>query len=452
MPGVSISRWTMSYFAASLAFLLVGLALMAGGFGFPSAPVEAPDTLVVVHILTIGWLGLLFCGALLQFVPVLVASPLRMAFLAAPALILILAGLLSLLAGFLELGGHVEMALPALPLGAALLLLGFGALIAAVVATLLSQRPLNLSARLVALGAMALALTIIMGSLFAGTLSGLVDAPFFDEFLSAGVPFHAAFGLLGWMTLTAVGVSYRLFTMFMLAPEGENTFGRLVVAAALAGLAVLMLALILAVAQMSAAPYASGCAALIAAVAASLYFRDLSGMYRARRRKQLELNSVASLVAAFFLAVGLTALLLAQAADDPEHYAAPALYLLGLGWLTGLGLAQLYKIIPFLTWLERYGPVMGKAPVPRVQDLVDERRARLWFVLFYAAVAMGFIFLITEAPTLFRMATLFQGVAVFGLVLEYWKARRLSYAPKGSQHQAGSVRQRLIFPSTHIKE
>ena len=126
MIGASISRWTMSYFATALAWLFVALALMVAGFGYPATHVASPDTLVLVHVVCIGWLSLAMCGALFQFVPVLVARPLFSEKWALPALGLLTAGLAALLAGFLGLGGRLPAWLWLLPVGAVLLIAGFG--------------------------------------------------------------------------------------------------------------------------------------------------------------------------------------------------------------------------------------------------------------------------------------------------------------------------------------
>ena len=100
--------------------------LMAAGFGFPSADLASPDTLVLVHMISIGWLSMAMCGALLQFVPVLVSGPLYAENWALPAFVFLTAGLVTLLAGFLALGGRLPPWLWLLPVGAGLLVAGFG--------------------------------------------------------------------------------------------------------------------------------------------------------------------------------------------------------------------------------------------------------------------------------------------------------------------------------------
>jgi hypothetical protein len=441
----------MAYFAASLTFLMAALALLGTGFGAPTATIGAPDTLVVVHLVTVGWLGLLFCGALLQFVPVLAATHLRLAQLALPALLAISSGLAMLISGFLGLGGYIGIDPAVMPMGAALLALGFGCVIVSAAATIVCRKEFGASALLVLAGLAGLAITVAMGAAFSGLLSGGMDIPLLAERLSFVVPFHAVSGLLGWMTLTAMGVSYRLFAMFMLAPERGNLakpVSRLGACALIAMYATLAAGCI----NRGLTGVGLALTILLAVVVAGLYCRDIWRMFWARRRKVLELNSLAGLAALAFLVAGLVLVAAALLVDVETPLGVAGFYLLALGWLSGLGLSQLYKIVPFLTWLETYGTVMGRAQVPRVQDLVDERFAKAWFGLFYVAVAVAGGAILLGGDAVFRIATWCQLAAVAALSLEYLRARRLAYAPDQLRLPPGAVRPHLVYAITDPKE
>lgn len=443
--GTALSRWTMAFFAAALLFLLAAEAMMAAGYGFPAVPVEAPETLILVHAVTIGWLSLLMCGALLQFVPVLVARPLRAGRLVVPALLCLVSGLLCLIGGFLGLAGTIAFPPPLLPAAAILLPSGFSLIGFIVAATLWSVRPsrLPLQARFVAVGVLCLLATFILGALFVLALSGLL--PF--DVRNSGLPIHAIAGFGGWLTFSAIGVSYRLLPMFMLSPEKERATSKAVWWCGVA-------ALLLIFGAMADGPIGGlGAAGLLAAVLATamlaLYGVDLVFFYRNRKRRHVELNVRAA--GGAFLALFASALLFFAlvATGTLERHIGALVYLVAFGWLTGLGLSQLYKIVPFLTWLECYGALMGKKPTPRVQDLVAERRAQLWFALYFVAVAGGAGALLAEASSAFRLASALMLVATVAIVAELVAARRLAYVPAGKRLPDGAVLPNLFLPQLH---
>lgn len=64
MPGKELSRWTMAWFAAALGFLLAALGLAVLGTGGPGGWAEG-GALAMVHLFTLGWLGLAMQGALI---------------------------------------------------------------------------------------------------------------------------------------------------------------------------------------------------------------------------------------------------------------------------------------------------------------------------------------------------------------------------------------------------
>lgn len=448
MGGVTLSRWTMSYFAFALIFFIAAQGLMAAGYGFPVATVAAPQTLVLVHIVVIGWLSFMMCGALFQFVPVLVAKALYSNTLSLVALVGLLAGLVALLLGFLQLTGRVAFDIQILPWGGILLGGGFGIVLWNLGITLWRARPLSLPARFVAIGLCCNALTVTFGILFALVLGGLTEQSHLLDFTALGLPLHVIAGLGGWLTFTAMGVSYRLLAMFMLAPELDGATTRGAFYLGVAALTVAILGGVIAICSgigLTGFLLAGG---LLGLGALLLYGRDALHLYRARKRRVIELNSRMAGFALINLTAAIAFTIVLVATGTLERYVGALVFFVAFAWLSGLGLAMLYKIVAFLTWLECYGPVLGKTPTPRVQDLVVEPRATKWFILYFAAVWLATVCLLADWPFAFRFAAGVMTIASIGIIAQLVRTRRLADVKTALRLPKGTRQPRLLLVTT----
>jgi hypothetical protein len=113
-PGDRISRWTPIIFACAFANFMLALLLLVTGVSWPAAPDMSGATLVVVHLLTIGWITLLMFGALFQVAPVLTSRTLWSQQLSLGALLLLELGLVGMVGGRPDLrsGHRRDMPLP----------------------------------------------------------------------------------------------------------------------------------------------------------------------------------------------------------------------------------------------------------------------------------------------------------------------------------------------------
>lgn len=445
MIGVSLSRWTMSYFALALLALLAAETMMTIGYGFPGAAISAPETLILVHVVTIGWLSLLMFGALLQFLPVLVAQPLYSNALALPALASIVAGLITLILAFLQLDGWMAAGIPCFAIAAVLLMAGFALVLWNLARTMIAAPRPPLPAWFVVVGLVGVMFTVALGAIFALVLGGITEYEPFVALTASGLPIHIVAGLGGWLTFTAMGVSYRLLAMFMLAPELERATTRCALYLGAAALAVAIAGGMLTVLLEGNPSLALLAALAIGVVALVLYGSDVLHLYRARKRRNIELNSRMAAIALACLGVSAALVVLLLALGRLNDHIGAVVFLTAFGWLSGLGLAQLYKIVAFLTWLECYGPVLGKAPTPRVQDLVTEARAVKWFLLYFFAVWAGTAALIAGFPFGFRLAAAILLVATVGILTQLVRTRRLADVKAASRLPQGARRPRLLL-------
>lgn len=423
MIGSGVSRWTMVHFGCAIAALVIAEVLLVAGYADPLTGLRAPATLIVVHLVTIGWLSLLMLGALYQFVPVITNTRLYSQRLPLYSLIAIVLGLAAMLVGFLALGGVGFLTTAWLPIGGSLVLTGFvlGAINFA--ATLWRARPLPLPAGFVAFGLGFLLLTGLMGLGFALTFAMSRPPGFLVALTGGGLSLHIAAGLGGWFTLTVMGVSYRLLSMFMLAPDEprRSTYAALILI--VTGLVLLIAAGLSGIWSGVALGWGKAFGAALAGLGAAFYLADIVQFYRTRSRRHLELNSITAAAALGLITVALLAGALAAAWGVLDRFAGAIGYLFIFGGLTGLGLSQLYKVVPFLTWLEVFGSKLGKGPVPRVQDLVNERRATPWFLLYFVTTLLAAGALMLGHVLLWRITVGLQLVATVLIAVELWRSR-----------------------------
>ncbi len=410
------------HFVVALAALLGAQVLMAAGASYPALPLLAPATLVTVHLITLGWLTILILGALHQFVPVIAARSEATGWPALASLLIIVVGLAGMEAGFLALAGVIAPAAIAfLPVGGTLVFVGVVLAATPLVRTLWSAQPLPFAARFVLAALLYLLVTLALGVTFASVFA-FPATVHWDTMSTQGLRLHLLSGLIGWFTLTAMGVSYRLLSMFTLAPEERGRLGDAVLWLTLGGLSA---AWVLGAidAWVSAVPAAlEALAYLVLASGVALYLYDMARLLRARKRRKLELNATMAVAALAALGICLVAAILAAATGRLAALAGALGYLFFFGWLSGLALSQLYKIVPFVTWLARYGALLGKQPVPRVQDLVDEARDRPWFIVYFAAVAAGTVCAVADWTPGWRVAIAVHLLATLMIVRALWLA------------------------------
>jgi hypothetical protein len=347
------------HFAAALAFWLLGaagLVWVAPDIALGLFPL--PRVAAVTHLFTLGWLTTTIQGALYQFLPVALQSPIRSERLAHATFLLYVPGLASFVGGMIA-GSHVVVMAGGILFGSGLLLFAGN-----LTATLRRAPVRNVTWWALAGAVLFLVSTVVLGISLAGNLrSGYLGA---NRFLALGVHLHVA--ALGWAGLVMIGVAQRLLPMFLLSHGAPEWPGRVAVGAMGSGVALLLglhHALTPALLWTIATFLGVGLLAFVAQ--AALFFRH-------RKKPILDpgLRLAAAALAFFLLALLLAPVFLTTGLAAPRIATTYVLALV-LGGFSLFVAGHYYKIVPFLVWFHRFGPRVGKQPVPRVADLYSAR-------------------------------------------------------------------------------
>ncbi len=317
-----------------------------------------PRVVAVVHLFTLGWITLSIFGALCQFLPVAIGRGVRSVALANASFVAQTLGVVGLVAG-LSLSSR-----PLLLSGAFALAAAFATFSMNLIATLLPVKERNVTYWALAGASVALLTTPAYGVVLAFNLH---DGVLGDRFSTVGQ--HAHIALLGFVMLVIVGVAHRLLPMFLLS-HGASERPAWAAVALLSGSAT-SLALPVGGAPRLTLAGALGCAGTVALIAqAALFFKH-------RKRSAIDpgMRLAGSGLVGLAIAVVLAPLSLTRGMGDPRLLTAYFMVLLGAVTLFVAG--HYYKIVPFLVWNHRFGPLLGKRKVPRVVELYSERVAHV---------------------------------------------------------------------------
>lgn len=348
--------------AAGLLLIAHGEAIFASRW--------TPAALAVTHLLTIGFLAQVMCGALIQALPVITGSPLPGVSRTGP----LTHGLLTLGAGLLAWGFLGGSPL-ALGLGAGASALGLLVFLAAAAGALLRAPGAPATRIALWLALASLAVTLLLGLAMTGALLGWLQLPRFADWVSV----HLSWGLLGWVGLVIVGVAFQMVPLFHVTPEYPRSMVRLLAPSLFASIAVA--SLLLAAGRHGPASWAMGLNGLGFGAFA------LVTLDRQRRRSRPRLD-----VTLWHWRAAMASLLAALAAwllQAPGPLIG-VLLLVGVG--VGLPSGMLFKIVPFLCWfhLQARQVESGRfdVRVPLMHKLLADRPTRWHFRLHLLALAL----------------------------------------------------------------
>ncbi len=354
-------RLTATHFFTALTWLVAGGAgLLAVAPDLAAGNFLAPRVLAVTHAFTLGVLTTTIYGALNQFFPGALGIEIRSVRVAWWTWRLHTAGTLSLTVGF-------WFWRPGLLATGWVLLFGgvYGASW-----NLLPQRRRAphglLVGRYVAAAHVALGTAMLIAGVRIGNALGWWQA---DRLAVLAAHFHLA--VFGFVVFTAVGVGSWMLPMFLLAARAPTWPLRWIGPVGMAGLAILT------VGALGGWPVVARGGGALVLVSALLYLLQLTFYFRHRERRVVDpaMAHVAVGVLHLAAAIVLGTLMLAGA-GAPRLWTAYGL-LAVVGWLVLLVVGVMYKIFPFLLWMNLFGPRVAQAGGPTQGDLTSVPMVRL---------------------------------------------------------------------------
>ncbi len=328
------------------------------------------ETIVITHAITIGFLGFVMLGALVQMLPVLAGVRIaKVGIVSKISYVFLLFGTLFMIFGLWFDISKITL------LASFFLLCGFLILIISMLLAFRGVVHVTASIRAMITGLFfALIITLMGAHLLASYGVGKFSAL---HHVFANV--HSVWAIFGFAGILIIGVAFHILPMFYVAPRFKRFCKKSVVMLITTGL-ILWLFLNLFFDFYST----------IAKIWIALFFWAFATTVylklNARRRKVSDVTVWYWRSAAIFMTLGTFAWSINDFLD--EKYIVIVSILIGGGFIFSIMSGMLYKIVPFLVWFHLNAK--GYMSIPTMNDMIDKRLSKSQFILFILSL-IGFI-------------------------------------------------------------
>lgn len=329
------------------------------------------DSIIITHVLTIGFLGFIMLGSLTQMLPVLagVIIP-KVDLIAKLSHIFLVLGTISMLFGLALGSSYLEIA--------AILFLGvgFSMIITVISLAIVKVKNFNPTVKGMATSLIFAIFTVLMGLFLLYTYVNEDLAAYRNMIANV----HSVWGIFGFAGILIIGVTFQVLPMFYVAPKFKRFCKKRVVWLISGGLVIWLITSIFAE---SYSIIGKAWIALFFWAFSTTVWRKLS----ARRRPISDVTVWYWRVASAFLTLGSFLWIFDE--YFKHEYIVMVAILIGGGVILSIMIGMLYKIVPFLVWFHLNA--MGYMTIPTMNEMINKNLARAQFILFMASL-VGFIF------------------------------------------------------------
>jgi hypothetical protein len=358
-------------------FLVNGDALLNGTFRIPAIWSAA-------HLFILGWALMIAMGAMYQLVPVAFLTSIwneKFGFvqfavtavgITAFAVTLYISPQHALIPGIMMLAGILMF----------LFQMGM---------TLRKQAKPNILTLFVGTALICLLLTILIGI----TLVVSMKTGFAKEIYQSIFKSHLLLGTAGWFTLLIFGFSYKMAPMFSLAHGYSMKLAKYVYGVYVSGLLFVLISLF------NHHPLFFKGGFLLLFIGFSFFVWHIAAIIKKRIKKKLDRPFSFALLSILFGEIIHLLAFIAVMLNQFSTYVGPLMVSYLMLWIAFSIIGYLYKIVPFLWWTYKYSNVIGKADVPTMKDMINEKLALPLFIGFTLGVLGVATGIVMKAPIFF---------------------------------------------------